>query len=56
MEIRKLTAEDNYRDIYLSLCNKHSTPYVALKNGEPVGYLAATAFLVHLGLRINNKH
>lgn len=36
------STEDNYRDIYLSLCNKHSTPYVALKNGEPVGYLAAS--------------
>jgi len=34
--------EDNYRDVYLGLRCKHSTPYVALMGGVPIGYLAAS--------------
>ena len=34
--------EDNgYRDVYLSLCSKHSKPYLATRGGKPVGYLCA---------------
>ena len=34
------SSEENFRDIYLGLCCKSATPYVALKKGIPIGYLA----------------
>jgi len=37
------SVEENYRDVYLAICTKHTTPYLALKNGKPVGYLSAVA-------------
>ncbi|MBR2370680.1 MAG: GNAT family N-acetyltransferase [Clostridia bacterium] len=36
------SSEDNYRDVYLGLRSKHATAYVALKDGAPIGYLAAS--------------
>ena len=33
---------DKYRDVYRSLCTKESVPYIAIKNGAPIGYLAAS--------------
>ncbi len=46
------TAE-NYRDVYLALCSKHAAPYIALKNGTPVGYLAATSETQYIGRAVN---
>lgn len=33
--------EDGYRDVYLALCTKQSTPYLALRGGKPLGYISA---------------
>lgn len=29
----------NYRDVYTVMCSKESAPYVAIKDGKPIGYL-----------------
>ena len=31
----------NLRDVYLVMCSKEGTPYLALKGGNPIGYLVA---------------
>ena len=31
----------NLRDVYLAMCSKEGTPYLALKGGNPIGYLVA---------------
>ena len=33
--------EDGCLDVYLALGSKHSTPYIALRGGKPIGYLSA---------------
>lgn len=34
--------EENYRDVYLVLHSKAKIPYIAIRNGEPIGYLCAS--------------
>ena len=34
---------ENCRDVFLALSTKHSVPYLALRDGEPIGYLSAYA-------------
>lgn len=34
-------SDNDYRDIYLSLCSKCCKPYLATRDGKPVGYLCA---------------
>lgn len=48
------STEDNYRDVYLGLRCKHATPYIALKNGIPIGYLASSGN-VHVGHALNGR-
>ena len=48
--------EDGYRDVYLALTTKHSTPYVALRGGEPVGYLSACDEKVYIGRADRGRH
>ncbi len=31
----------NYRDVYTVLCSKEATPFIAYRNGKPIGYLSA---------------
>ncbi len=49
------STEDNYRDVYLALCSKHAAPYIALKEGVPVGYLAATSDSQYIGRTVNGR-
>lgn len=37
------SAADSYRDIYLAMRTKSSVPYLAIKDGAPIGYLCAYA-------------
>jgi len=39
---------DNYRDVYLSLITKSSVPYLALRDGEPIGYICTNAYGDHV--------
>ena len=41
--------EDNYRDVYGAICTRHTTPYLAIKHSNPVGYLSAVANNQHVG-------
>lgn len=34
--------ENQYQDVYLAMCNREKTPYLALRNGVPTGYLCAS--------------
>lgn len=49
------SSEENYRDVYLALCSKHAAPYVALKDGVPVGYLAATSNKQYIGRAVKGR-
>ncbi|MBQ2875497.1 MAG: GNAT family N-acetyltransferase [Clostridia bacterium] len=35
------SAEHGYRDVYLALCSKHAAPYLAVRDGKPIGYISA---------------
>ena len=48
--------EEGYRDLYLALCSKHAAPYLALRNGTPIGYLAAKADNQFVGQSVNGRH
>jgi len=50
------SSEDGERDLYLSLCTKHSTPYIALREGKPIGYLSAYADGQFVGKSVNGRH
>jgi len=52
----KRSTEDNYRDVYRALCGKHATPYLAIENGLPVGYLAAVDDKTVCGQAQNGRH
>ncbi|MBQ8081713.1 MAG: GNAT family N-acetyltransferase [Clostridia bacterium] len=45
--------EDHERDVYLALCSKHAAPYLAVENGEPVGYLAAASDQQFIGRSVD---
>jgi hypothetical protein len=47
--------EDNYRDTYLALCSKHAAPYLALRNGMPIGYLSAKTEGLRVGRSVDGK-
>ncbi len=48
--------EDKCRDVYLALTTKHSLPYLALRGGEPIGYLSANADGVLVGAVENGRN
>lgn len=50
------SAEAGYRDMYLALCSKHAAPYLALRKGKPIGYLAAKADNQLIGRSENGRH
>ena len=40
--------EENYRDMFLALGSKESTPYLVKKNGKSVGYVSGSKRLTHI--------
>lgn len=48
--------EDNYRDVYLALCTKHAAPYLAIRDGKPIGYLSAQADAQYVGKSVNGRN
>ena len=36
------STEDGLRDVFLAMCSKSCTPYIALSDGKPVGYVSVT--------------
>ena len=40
--------EENYRDMFLALGSKESTPYLVKKNGKSVGYVSGSKNLTHI--------
>ena len=49
------SSEEQYRDVYLTLRGKHATPYVALKDGVPVGYLSSGSGGQYIGHALNGE-
>lgn len=41
--------EDSFRDVYLALTTTHCAPYIALREGKPVGYLSSFDENVYIG-------
>lgn len=41
--------ENEYQDVYLAMCNREKTPYVALRNGDPIGYVCASSNGLDIG-------
>ncbi len=52
----KRTCDNGYRNVFLNLCSKHARPYVAMKNGEFVGYLSAYADNQFVGRSTNGRN
>jgi len=50
------SAVEGFRDVYLALCSKHAAPYLALRDGKPIGYLAAKADNQFVGQSVNGRH
>lgn len=48
--------EEGFRDVYLALCSKHAAPYLALRAGIPIGYLAAKADNQYVGRSQNGQN
>lgn len=48
--------EDGFRDMYLALGSKHAAPYLALREGKPIGYLASKADNQFVGQSVNGRH
>ncbi len=44
------------RDMYLAMCTKHSSPYLAMRGDEPIGYLCAYADNQFVGMSKNGKN
>ena len=47
---------EGFRDVYLALCSKHAAPYLAMRNGKPIGYLSAKADNQFVGQSVNGRH
>ena len=52
----KRSSDHGYRNVFLNLCSKHARPYIAIKNGEFVGYLSAYADNQFIGRSTNGRH
>lgn len=50
------SSEENYRDVYLALCSLNAIPYLACKNGTPIGYLAAITDNPYSASLIKGRH
>lgn len=48
--------DNGERDMYLAMCTKHSTPYLAMRGDEPVGYLCAYADNQFVGMSKDGKN
>ena len=48
--------KESYRDVFLALSSKHSRPYIAERDGEPIGYLAAYADNQFVGISDYGRH
>ena len=52
----KRSSDHGYRNVFLNLSSKHSRPYIAQKDGKPVGYLSAYADNQFIGVSTNGRH
>jgi hypothetical protein len=52
----KRSPDFGYRHVFLNLCSKHARPYIAVKNGEFVGYLSAYADNQFIGRSVDGRH
>lgn len=52
----KRSPDHGYRNAFLNLCSKHARPYIAIKNGEFVGYLSTYADNQFIGRSTNGRH
>ena len=53
---RKIHVTRNSGDVYAYLTTKHSTPYVAMRGGKPIGYLSAYNSNQFVGRSLNGVH
>ena len=52
----KRSTDDSYRDVFLALSSKHSRPYIAERDGKPIGYLSAYADNQFVGVSDFGRH
>lgn len=50
------SAENDYRDVFLALSSKHSRPYIAERDGVPIGYLTSYADNQFVGVSDLGRH